>query len=257
VRRYPQVAVWLVGTAVLAVFAAAVGLAHAPMTKSVPPNNAVLGASPAVIRAWFGDEVTASGSRLRLYDAHDTLLAAGGRDPKDSSHMVLALVPPPLKPGGYLVRWHVVDANDNHVTEGYFRFTVRGAAMAPSGMVMAMSMPAVPPLALIAPKDHSTVKNPVAVVIETTGNMKQLTMGGMTMSGSSGMSGPAVHLHILVDGVTTMPSSDQLTPAGTHRYRYLLAPLSRGRHTVAVLWADNTTHNPVGPAHSATFTVTQ
>jgi len=255
VKRHLQGLVWLAAAGVLVLFPAAWGLAHSAMTKSLPANGATLTAPPAVIKAWFSDEVTASGSRLGLYDAHDTLLATGRLDPKVSSHTVLTLVPPHLAPGGYLVRWHVVAAEDNHVTEGYFRFSLHGAAMAPSGMAMAATTAPLPALQLIAPVDHGRVKNPVAVVIETPGNIKQLTMGGM--SGMSGMSGPAVHLHILVDGVTTMPSTDQLTPAGTHRYQYLLAPLSRGTHSVKVFWADNRTHEAVGPMHGATFTVTQ
>jgi copper resistance protein C len=236
--------------------------AHAAMTKSAPSNGAMLASPPALIQAWFSDEVTASGSYLRLYDAHDTLIARGGLDPKVSSHTVLRLVPPRLRPGAYLVRWHVVAAEDNHVTEGYFRFSIGAAAVmapstaaAPAAASSAMAAPALPALDLVAPQDHSTVKNPVAVVIQTPGDIKALTMGGMNMSGMGSTKGPAVHLHILVDGVTTMPSSDQLTPAGTHRYQYLLAPLSRGAHTVKVFWADNKTHEAVGPVHAATFTV--
>jgi copper resistance protein C len=225
--------------------------AHAAMTKSSPSNGAMLSSPPALIQAWFSDDVTPSGSYLRLYDARNTLIASGGVDPKVSSHTALRLVPPRLGPGAYLVRWHVVATEDNHVTEGYFRFSVGAAAMAPSAPTMAG--PALPALDLVAPRDHSTVKNPVGVVIATPGDIKMLTMGGMDMGS---MKGPSVHLHIVVDGVTTMPSSDQLTPAGQHRYQYLLAPLSAGTHTVKVFWADNKTHEAVGPVHSAVFTVT-
>jgi methionine-rich copper-binding protein CopC len=223
------------------------------MTKSSPANGAALATAPAVIQAWFSDELTSSGSYLRLYDAHDKLLASGGLDTKESSHKALRLVPPRLSPGGYLVRWHVVAADDNHVTEGYFRFSIRGPAMAPSMMITS----SLPDLQLIAPVDHSTTKNPVAVVIQTPGDIKELTMrGGMQTSGMA-MGGPGVHLHIVVDDVVTMPSSDQLTAAGNHRYQYLLAPLSPGAHKVRVSWADNKTHEPTGPVHAATFNVTQ
>ncbi len=252
-KTHVNVAFWLIGAGLLAALLAPPVSAHAAMTKSSPPNGATLAATPAVIQAWFSDEVTSSGSYLRLYDARNRLLASGGLDPRVSSHMVLRLVPPHLSAGGYLVRWHVVAAYDNHVTEGYFRFSVRGPAMAPSGMA-ALSLPA---LQLVAPVDHSTIKNPVAVVIQTPGDIKTLTMGGGQTSGMGSMGGPGVHLHILVDGVTTMPSRDQLTPAGSQRYQYILAPLSPGTHTVAVFWADNKTHEAVGPVHKATFTVTQ
>jgi methionine-rich copper-binding protein CopC len=258
VRTTAVAAVWLMAAGLLALLNPTTVWAHAGMTKSTPASGAVLTSSPAAIRAWFSEELAARGNTLRLYDAHDKLLATGGLDSKVSQHQGLKLVPPRLGPGTYLVRWHVVAADDNAVTQGYFKFSVRGMAMAPA----AMTKPALPPLTLVAPANHATLKNPVAVVIETPGDIKALTMGGTgQMSGMSGMSdmssGPGVHLHILVDGVVTMPSSDQLTALGNHRYQYTLAPLSAGTHTVKVFWADNKTHQALGPIHAATCTVTQ
>lgn len=246
--------VWLIGAILLAVLPAAPVWAHAGLTKSSPSNGAKLTSAPAAIQAWFSEELASSGNYLRLYDAHDKMLANGGLDTKVSNHTVLSLVPPPLSPGSYLVRWHVVAAEDNAVSQGYFRFSVRGTALAPSGTAAS----SLPPLQLIAPADHSTVTNPVAIVVETPGDMKKLTMGGAgQMSGMGTMAGPGVHLHILVDGVATMPSSDQLTALGNHRYQYTLALLSPGTHTVKVFWADNKTHQPIGPVHAATCIVTQ
>ena len=229
--------------------------AHAELMKSSPINGAALTSSPSVIRAWFSEELAASGSYLRLYDAHNKILATGGLDAKVSNHEALRLTPPHLSSGSYLVRWHVVAADDNAVTQGSFRFSIGGQAMAPSGMTA--SSP--PPLQLVAPADHASVKNPVALIIETSGDMKKLTMGTGQMNGMSSMAGmdAAVHLHIVVDGTTAMPSSDQLTALGNHRYRYTLAPLKSGSHTVKVFWADDKTHEPVGAVHTATYTVTQ
>ena len=221
--------------------------AHAELMKSSPINGAALTSSPSVIRAWFSEELAESGSYLRLYDAHNKILATGGLDSKVSNHEALRLTPPRLSAGSYLVRWHVVAADDNAVTQGSFRFSIGGQAMAPSGMTA--SSP--PPLQLIAPADHASVKNPVALIIETSGDMKKVTMGGTgQMGGMSSMAGmdAAVHLHIVVDGTTAMPSSDQLTA---------LAPLKSGSHTVKVFWADDKTHEPVGAVHTATYTVTQ
>jgi methionine-rich copper-binding protein CopC len=249
----------LIAAGLLAALPAAPAWAHAHMTKSSPANGSTVTSTPAAIQAWFSEELATSGNRLQLYDARNKMLATGGLDAKVTGHTVLKLAPPHLSAGGYLVRWHVVSADDNAVSEGYFRFSVGSMAMAPSGgMAMAPSgTPAssLPALKLVGPADHSTVKNPVAVVIETPGDIKTLTMDGM--GGMGGMAGPKVHLHIMVDGVANMPSSDQLTPAGQHRYQYVLAPLSRGTHTVKVFWADNKTHDAVGPTHAATFTVTQ
>lgn len=254
-KKNVKTLIGLIGAGVLAVLPAAPVSAHAEMTKSSPANGATLASAPNVIQAWFSDELTSSGTYLRLYDGHNKLLATGGLDPKVSSHKALRLAPPRLSPGAYLVRWHVVSADDNHVTQGYFRFSVAGTAMASSMTVTSF----LPTLQLVAPMNHSTVTNPVAVVIETPGDIKELTLGGgmsgMQMSTGS-MAGPGAHLHILVDGVMTMPSSDQLTAAGNQRYQYVLAPLSPGTHTVSVSWADNKTHAPVGPVDTATFTVT-
>ncbi|HLW60609.1 MAG TPA: copper resistance CopC family protein [bacterium] len=248
--------VWLVAVGVATLLAGVRVSAHAEMTKSSPANGAALTSSPSAIQAWFSEELATHGNYLHLYDAHNKQLGTGGLDPKVSSHEVLRLAPPRLSPGSYLVRWHVVSADDNAVTQGYFRFSIQTSAMSMPGSM------ALPALQLVAPADHSTVKNPVALIVETPGDIKKLTMGSMTTgqtSGGGGMAGmaPGVHLHILVDGVVTMPSSDQLTPAGTHRYQYMLAPLSPGPHTVKVFWADNKTHQPVGPVHAATCTVTQ
>jgi len=243
----------LIAASVLAVFTATSGWAHAEMTKSSPANGTTLASPPTAIQAWFSEELASSGNRLQLYDAHEKLLATGGLDPKVSSHTALRLAPPRLRPGGYLVRWHVVSADDNAVSQGYFRFSLRGTAMAPSGV----AAPSLPALQLIAPGDHSTLKNPVAIVVQTPGDIKKLTMGGGgQMSGMGGMAAPGVHLHIVVDGVATMPTSDQLTAAGTHRYQYVLAPLSAGTHMVKVFWAENNSHQALGPVHAATFTVT-
>ena len=253
--------VWLVGLSVFGLLPAAPVWAHAEMTKSSPKNGATLASAPAAVEAWFSEELASSGNHLRLYDGQNKLLAEGGLDPKVTGHRALILTPPHLHMGGYLVRWHVVAADDNAVTEGYFRFSIGTAAAAPSGMAPSFgigsmgSSGTLPTLQLVAPAGHSSVKNPVAVIIESPGDVRKLTMSGQ-MSSPGAMTENKVHLHIMVDGVTTMPSSDQLTNAGPHKYRYVLAPLSPGKHTVKVFWADNRTHEAIGPVHAATFTVT-
>jgi methionine-rich copper-binding protein CopC len=237
----------------LLVLAESPAWAHAQLMKSSPANGAAYASTPSTIRAWFSEELAASGSYLRLYDAHNKILATGGLDA--SNREALRLVPPHLSPGSYLVRWHVVAADDNAVTQGSFRFSIGGAAMAPSTMTTSptsgTASSSLPPLQLIAPLDRGSVTNPVALVIETPGDIKQLTMGGPEMSGM----GANVHLHILVDGATAMPSGDQLKALGNNRYQYTLAPLSPGAHTIKVFWADNKTHQPVGPVRAATYSV--
>ena len=251
--------VWLMMTGLLLVLAPGPAWAHADLMKSSPANGAAYASTPSAIRAWFSEQLAAPGSYLRLYDAHNKVLATSGLDP--SNREALRLAPPHLSPGNYVVRWHVVSADDNHVTQGSFRFSIGGAAMAPSTMTTSptsgKTSSSLPPLQLIAPVDHGGVTNPVALVIQTPGDIKQLTMGGTKMSGmgSMGATDARVHLHILVDGATIMPSSEQLKALGNNRYQYTLTPLSPGAHTIKVFWADNKTHQPAGPVRAATCIV--
>src|SRR5579883_32293 len=248
----------------LSVVAAPRASAHAHMVKSSPADHAMLAQSPRVIRAWFSEALAARGSVLRLYDAHQRLLAQGGLDPAFSSHEVLSLTPPRLGPGSYMVAWHSVSSDDQAMTQGYFRFSIGTAMQMPpaqhtAGPMGSMhNMPpsssaarsgSLPQLRLVAPANHARLHNPVSVVIETPSDISLVTMGPKMMSG------PGVHLHIVVDGVVNMPASDQLTPAGAHRYAYELAPLKPGRHTIEVFWADNHTHAIVGGSQQAAVDV--
>jgi methionine-rich copper-binding protein CopC len=222
--------------------------AHASLVKSSPANGAVVTQAPSVIQATFSEELDKT-SVMRLYDAHQTLIAKGGLDAKVANHRVLTITPPHLAAGKYSVQWVAISSDDGDVKKGAFTFSV-----AP--------MATVPPLHLIAPAAHTQLKNPVAVVIETSGDISQLTMGSTMapMSGMSSMStsagmGPHVHLHILVDGTAYMPAASQLTKVGPDRYQYVLPKLATGPHTVKVFWADNSTHAPIGDVESATCTV--
>jgi hypothetical protein len=109
--------------------------------------------------------------------------------------------------------------------------------------------PTLPTLRLIAPGNNAHVKNPVTLTIETPGDIKTMTIGGM--AGMPEM-GAQVHLHITVDNRAFMPSASQLTKVGSHRYTYRLPPLPAGKHTIKVYWGDNTTDKPAGPVHSVT-----
>ncbi len=109
-----------------------------------------------------------------------------------------------------------------------------GAGGRISAASMSSGTAAPPPLVIISPTPQAHVRNPVSVVLQTTGDMAQLTMGasmnmGSTTSGNmGGMSGmgPSVHLHIVIDGHLLMPAASQLVSAGKDRYRYTFGPLS-------------------------------
>ncbi len=224
---------------------------HADMIKSSPKAGVVVAQSPAEVRAWFSEELAVKTSTLRLYDAHNKVLATGGVDPKISKHDVMRLGVPHLSAGAYLVRWHAVAADDNKATDGSFRFSIKGAAQTPPATT-AMSLP---PIRVIAPANHAAVKNPVALTFDTPADMMKYTMGGM--ASMEGM-GSGLHFHVVVDGGTMlMPNGDQVTKAGDHRYKYALPNLSAGLHTVKVYWADNKTHAARGPVQTVTFTCSE
>jgi len=106
--------------------------AHATLVKSNPAADAVLTQQPSAIRAWYSEEVAVKGSFIQLYDSADKLLASGGVDLNDHNHESMKLIPPLLSPGTYTIKWHAVSADDNHVTQDEFRFTVQSAGRAPS-----------------------------------------------------------------------------------------------------------------------------
>lgn len=249
-----QIAAALVGFLAAVSFALApLGSAwgHAELVKSSPAGGATVKQSPTVIQATFSEEL-AKGSIMRLYDGQQKLLASGGLDAANSKHIALKIVPPHLAPGGYVVQWVAISADDGNTHKGSFKFTVGAAAMAP-----AAPMTSPPPLHLIAPASRAQVKNPVVLVIETPADMSQLTMG-KSMAPMSGMASarPPVHLHVIVDGKTFMPATDQVKKVGPSRYQYAVpGTLAAGTHTVKVLWADDKTHETIGTPQTVTFTV--
>lgn len=120
---------------------------------------------------------------------------------------------------------------------------------------MSSAAAGLPALSIVSPVLDARVKNPVSLVLETTGDLLKLTMGeGVNIGVADGM-GPTVHLHIVVDTHILMPIASQFTNAGKNRDRYTLSPLSSGLHTIKVYWADDKTHGPVGPINTVTFTV--
>lgn len=249
-RRVSAALVCVLAAGSLALAPVGFAWGHAELVKSSPAGGAALKQSPTVIQATFSEEL-AKGSIMRVYDGHQKLLASGGLDASVSKHTVLKIVPPHLAPGGYVVQWVAISADDGNTHKGSFRFSVGGTAMAP-----AAPMADLPPLHLIAPTSRAKLKNPVVLVIETTGDMSQLTMGkGMAPMGGMAM-GPQVHLHIAVDGRMFMPSTDQLKKVGPSRYEYSVpGTLAAGTHTVKVFWADDKTHATAGTAQTVTFTV--
>src|SRR5579883_1077164 len=133
VRRSQRAVVRLLVAALGVSWPLAPAWGHAALIRSSPPNGAVLAHAPAVIRAWFSEELDPRSSTLRLYDARRRLLATGGVDPAVKAHTVMRVIPPRLPEGTYVVQWYAVSADDGAVRRGSFRFSVRGGGATSPG----------------------------------------------------------------------------------------------------------------------------
>jgi copper resistance protein C len=98
-------------------------LAHAFLDQAAPPVGGTVQTAPKEIRLTFSEGVEPhfSGIEVMASDGHAIATGPALRDPGDDKQLVVAM--PPLAPGRYRVRWHVVSV-DTHRTEGDYSFTV-------------------------------------------------------------------------------------------------------------------------------------
>lgn len=88
----------------------------------------------------------------------------------------------------------------------------------------------VSPIEILMPGNNDVVGRQLAVVITTPADLDVMTMG----AGKVG-----VHLHLEIDGVSLMPTRQQLVDLGSNRYVFLFdLPAKPGPNTVKVFWAD-------------------
>lgn len=98
--------------------------AHAGLVKSDPGRREALVAGPSEIRLWFNEAVEEkfSGVTLERDGGEIVPLDKPTVDAKDSR--LLRVSVPPLKPGGYTVRYRVLSVDGHVVNYGYtFRVT--------------------------------------------------------------------------------------------------------------------------------------
>ena len=97
--------------------------AHAFLEQAMPPVGGAVPTAPKEIRLTFseGVEPRFSGIELAISDGRSIATAPAATPPEDDKQLVLVV--PPLAPGRYRVRWHVVSV-DTHRTEGEYTFTV-------------------------------------------------------------------------------------------------------------------------------------
>src|SRR6202048_591244 len=108
--------------------APAVALAHAFLNQAAPPVGGTVPASPKEIRLTFSEGIEPRFSGIDLAtDGPRVATGAPAVEPATDKQLVLA--PPPLAPGRYRVRWHVVSV-DTHRTEGEYSFVLAPCAPA-------------------------------------------------------------------------------------------------------------------------------
>lgn len=112
-------------TAVLAVAAAGAAQAHAFLERAEPRVGAVIARAPAALRLTFSEGVETALCRVSV-TGPPGFGGAGAVRPAPGDPTSLAVeLRGPTPPGAYTVRWRVM-AVDTHVSEGTFRFEVRG-----------------------------------------------------------------------------------------------------------------------------------
>ena len=101
-------------------------------------------------------------------------------------------------------------------------------AQPPAGAAVAAAE--VPPLRILLPESGAKVGTQLAVVFETPGDLGRLTMSAPVVG---------THLHIETEGVSLMPTADQLIALGGGRYVFVFdLPIAPGERTLRVYWSD-------------------
>lgn len=105
-------------------FAATAAFAHAFLDKAIPGVGTTVVLSPSELKLTFTQKIVPAFSGVRI-------AAIGGkRIPSDKAvvdhanpKVLHVRLLHPLRPGAYVVTWHVVSV-DTHRTSGHYRFTV-------------------------------------------------------------------------------------------------------------------------------------
>lgn len=99
---------------------------HAKLLRARPSPGSTVSVAPAIVRAWFNDELDPKGSTLIVTDRRGRRVDDGGGgvdlDDLDRTSMLTRLRS--IGPGVYTVTWKAVSADDRYVAKGTFRFTV-------------------------------------------------------------------------------------------------------------------------------------
>jgi methionine-rich copper-binding protein CopC len=101
----------------------AVASAHTEVKSTSPANGAIAKTTLARVTVTFTGSLTRGTLRVVGPGAKVVSLSNGGRDPRNTSRLLVGLKGS-LKPGSYTAKWTVVAA-DGHKQSGSFRFKVK------------------------------------------------------------------------------------------------------------------------------------
>ena len=126
-RRHRPVLASAICAATLLAFPASAG-AHAVLLTSSPHWNAVLRSAPPVLRLVYDENVVPRFARVTVTNTRGQNVAASAR----VTGRFVAIPLSHLPKGSYTVRWHMVAADDGHVTEGAWSFGVQTNPLPPA-----------------------------------------------------------------------------------------------------------------------------
>ncbi len=120
----PRRARWLRAASIAGAFAltlsmVSVAFAHAELVSADPVDGAIIAGTPEQVLLRF-TEALLPNSSIQLVGAEGSV-ASGSPLPDDPTAM--ALIPPPLDPGAYVIRWTAA-TDDAHIERGEVSFAV-------------------------------------------------------------------------------------------------------------------------------------
>ena len=103
---------------------AGAAFAHAFLDHAVPAVGSTVSAAPKMVQMVFTQGIEPAFSGAILSGPNGQSIATDAVKPDPQNPMTLVLNLPPLAPGHYKVKWHVVSV-DTHRSEGSFSFDVQ------------------------------------------------------------------------------------------------------------------------------------
>lgn len=122
--RFPIRSVMAASVAAGLLAAASEAEAHARLVRATPAANSTV-AAPRLVTLYFSETLVPKFSSFDMMTADGGKVAVAASVPPKNRKSVVGVVSGRLKPGAYMVMWHVAAADDGHRTKGDFNFTVR------------------------------------------------------------------------------------------------------------------------------------